>query len=84
MDEDTIISQCLAEDIESVSELWLAADASASVKNTSDDLLQTIDSRPSSVILALTGNGIVGSIIASFDGWRGNIHRQARGRGGGA
>ena len=41
------------------------------------DLLRTINSGASSVILAESGGNIIGSVIASFDGWRGNIYRLA-------
>ena len=77
MTDEIILRRCLAVDIESVLELWQAAEASTSLTDTSQDLLRTINSGASSVILAQSGGSIVGSIIASFDGWRGNIYRLA-------
>lgn len=74
---DIIFRQSLAEDIESVLGLWRAAEASSSVTDTAEDLRRTMDSGASSVILADHRGQIVGSIIASFDGWRGNIYRLA-------
>lgn len=71
MADEIIFRQCLEDDIESVLELWRAAESTASVTDTSQDLLRTINSGASSVILADSGGNIVGSIIASFDGWRG-------------
>ena len=77
MADEIILRRCLEDDVESVLELWRAAEASASVTDTSQDLLRTINSGASSVILAEGGSNIIGSIIASFDGWRGNIYRLA-------
>ena len=77
MADEIILRQCLEDDIESVLDLWRAAEANASVTDTSQDLLRTINAGASSVILAQAGGNIIGSIIASFDGWRGNIYRLA-------
>lgn len=72
-----VFRQCVESDIESVLELWRASEATASVTDTSQDLRRTMDSGASSVILAQSGGNIVGSMIVSFDGWRGNLYRLA-------
>ena len=77
MPDEIILRRCLQEDIESVLELWRVADATVSVTDTSHDLRLTLNSGVSSVIVAQSGGGIVGSIIGTFDGWRGNIYRLA-------
>ena len=77
MADEIIFRRCVVDDIDSVLELWRAAEASASVTDTSQDLLRTVNSGASSMILARSGGNIIGSIIASFDGWRGNIYRLA-------
>ena len=77
MTNEIIFRRCLEEDIESVLELWRVSDATASVTDTSHDLRLTLDSGASSVIVAQSGDGIIGSIIGTFDGWRGNIYRLA-------
>ncbi len=77
MGDEIILRRCSEEDIESVLDLWRAAKATASVTDTSQDLRRTIDSGASSVIISESGSRIIGSIIASFDGWRGNIYRLA-------
>ena len=77
MDEEIILRQCLEEDIEAVLELWRVADATASVTDTSHDLRLTINSGVSSGIVSQGGDRIIGSIIGTFDGWRGNIYRLA-------
>ena len=77
MAKEIILRQCLEEDIESVLELWRVAGASAGVTDTSHDLRLTINSGVSSVIVVQSGDRIIGSIIGTFDGWRGHIYRLA-------
>ena len=77
MSAEIIVRQCLDTDIDSVLELWRAAGSTPSVTDTRDDLRNAIESEASSVILAVDGSAIAGSIIGAFDGWRGNIYRLA-------
>ncbi len=77
MADEIILRRGLEEDIESVLELWRVADATPSVTDTNHDLWLTINFGGSSVIVAQSGGKIIGSIIGTFDGWRGNIYRLA-------
>ena len=77
MPEEIVLRGCLESDIESVLELWLAAGSTPSITDTRDTLLVTINSAVASVILADIGGAVAGSIIAGFDGWRGNVYRLA-------
>ena len=77
MTSEVIFRRCSEADIESVLELWRVADATASVTDTSHDLRLTLNSGVSSVIVTQSGGVIVGSIIGTFDGWRGKIYRLA-------
>ena len=77
MAEEIILRRCLEDDIESVLALWRAAGSTPSVTDTSDELRTTINSTASSVIVAVSGGTVAGSIIGAFDGWRGNIYRLA-------
>jgi len=77
MPEEIVLRGCLESDIESVLELWLAAGSTPSITDTRDTLLVTINSAAASVILADIGGAVAGSIIAGFDGWRGNVYRLA-------
>ncbi len=77
MAEEIILRRCLEDDIESVLALWRAAGSTPSVTDTSDELRTTINSTASSVIVALSGGTVAGSIIGAFDGWRGNLYRLA-------
>jgi ribosomal protein S18 acetylase RimI-like enzyme len=65
------------EDVEAVLELWRHADATPSVTDTADDLRRAVTGGSASVLLAETEGQLVGSIIGTFDGWRGNIYRLA-------
>jgi ribosomal protein S18 acetylase RimI-like enzyme len=65
------------EDVETVLELWRAAEATPGVTDTSADLCRAIADSPATVLLAERDARLVGSIIGTFDGWRGNIYRLA-------
>jgi ribosomal protein S18 acetylase RimI-like enzyme len=77
MAEEIILRQCLEDDIESVLELWLAAGSTPSITDTRDALLITVNSAAATLVVADIGGVVAGSIIAGFDGWRGNIYRLA-------
>ena len=71
------IRACRLEDIQSVLELWRQADATPGVTDTADDLRRAVADSPAHVLVAEVGGRIVGSVIGTFDGWRGNIYRLA-------
>ena len=71
------IRACRLEDIERVLELWRQADATPGVTDNADDLQRAIDESPAHVLVAEVESRIIGSIIGTFDGWRGNIYRLA-------
>ena len=77
MADEIILRQCSEDDIQSVLGLWRAAGSTPSMTDTSDDLRTTINSGASSVIVAVSGGTVAGSIIGAFDGWRGNLYRLA-------
>ena len=77
MTENLPIRACRLEDIEGVLELWRQADATPSVTDNADDLRRAITDSPAHVLVAEAQARIVGSIIGTFDGWRGNIYRLA-------
>jgi ribosomal protein S18 acetylase RimI-like enzyme len=63
------------DDIDAVLELWKRAEASPSPTDTPEALQILIDGWPGALILAEQDGMLIGSIIASFDGWRGNLYR---------
>ena len=70
------IRECRPEEAEALLALWQAAGTSPSVTDTITDIRGVIES-PASVLVAEVGQHIVGSLIATFDGWRGNMYRIA-------
>jgi ribosomal protein S18 acetylase RimI-like enzyme len=68
---------CRPEDIAALLELWQKADAIPSVTDTAEDLERAIAEGPAHVLVAEIGGRLAGSIIGTFDGWRGNIYRLA-------
>jgi ribosomal protein S18 acetylase RimI-like enzyme len=73
---DLSIRDCRMEDVQAVLELWRQA-ATPSVTDTADDLGRAIRGSTAHVLVAEAERAIVGSIIGTFDGWRGNIYRLA-------
>jgi ribosomal protein S18 acetylase RimI-like enzyme len=71
------IRACRLEDIEGVLELWRQAEATPGVTDTADDLRRAVAESPAHVLVAEVEGRIIGSIIGTFDGWRGNIYRLA-------
>jgi ribosomal protein S18 acetylase RimI-like enzyme len=66
-----------AADVPAVLELWRRADATPGVTDTADDLRRVLSDSSATVLLVEVNAQIVGSIIGTFDGWRGNIYRLA-------
>jgi ribosomal protein S18 acetylase RimI-like enzyme len=71
------IRACRLEDIGMVLELWRHADATPGVIDNADDLRRAVADSPAHVLVAEVDGRLVGSIIGTFDGWRGNIYRLA-------
>ena len=67
------IRACRPEDVDAVLALWRDAGASPSPTDTAEALLKAIEHPAAWVLLAEVQGQIAGSIIGSFDGWRGNI-----------
>ena len=70
------IRECYPAEAEALLALWQVAGTSPSVTDTITDIRNTIES-PASVLIAKVDSRIVGSLIATFDGWRGNMYRIA-------
>jgi ribosomal protein S18 acetylase RimI-like enzyme len=75
--EGWCIRNCRSEDVEAVLELWRHADATPGVTDNVDDLRRIATESQANVLVAENEGKIVGSIIGTFDGWRGNIYRLA-------
>jgi len=77
MTTNLTIRPCRPDEVDAVLELWRQADATPGVTDTADDLRRAIADSPAHVLVAEAEGQIVGSIIGTFDGWRGNIYRLA-------
>ena len=71
-----LIRECQSEEAEALLTLWQAAGTSPSITDTIADIRGTIEST-AFVLVAEADQRIVGSLIAAFDGWRGNMYRIA-------
>ena len=58
-------------------DLWAAAGATPSVTDSVEDIDRAVGQARLACLVAEAEGGLVGSIFASFDGWRGNIYRLA-------
>jgi ribosomal protein S18 acetylase RimI-like enzyme len=74
---DLSIRDCRLEDVEAVLELWRQANTTPSVTDTANDLRRAVVASPACVLVAEGKGRVIGSIIGTFDGWRGNIYRLA-------
>lgn len=77
MDTGTFfIRECRPEEASALLSLWQTAGTSPSVTDTIIDVQGAIESA-ASVLVAEADSRIIGSLIATFDGWRGNMYRIA-------
>jgi ribosomal protein S18 acetylase RimI-like enzyme len=74
---DFVLRKCRSEDVGAVLQLWRQAEATPGVTDTADDLRRAVEEGPAIVLVAEVQGRVVGSIIGTFDGWRGNIYRLA-------
>ncbi len=66
-----------AADIDAVLAFWLDATAEPSSTDDAYGIAGLLARSPGSMILAVDGKVIVGSVVAGWDGWRGTIYRLA-------
>jgi ribosomal protein S18 acetylase RimI-like enzyme len=64
-------------DIAAVLSLWGAAGVPSGVSDTPAGLAALLDCDPEALLVAGSRSGIVGSLIAAWDGWRGSFYRLA-------
>jgi ribosomal protein S18 acetylase RimI-like enzyme len=63
------------DDIDDVLDLWQQSDAEPTHTDDHDSVRRLIIYQPGALIVADTGQQLVGSVIAGWDGWRGSIYR---------
>ena len=62
---------------EALLQLWRSAEATPSLTDTRADIVRMSENETARCFVAEVEGRLVGSVIASFDGWRGNIYRLA-------
>jgi ribosomal protein S18 acetylase RimI-like enzyme/purine-nucleoside phosphorylase len=71
------VRDCRPEDVEAILALWRQAGTTVTVTDTPVDLRRAITDITAVVLVAERGGRVAGSVIGSFDGWRGNVYRLA-------
>ena len=65
-------------DVEAVLALWRAAyDSSVATSDTVPAVERLLGDDPGALLVAETDGSVVGTLIAAWDGWRGNMYRLA-------
>ena len=72
-----VIRRCRTDEVEAVVLLWRLAEAVPSPTDTVANLRWAVESKQTAVLVGEDEGTIVGSVIAGFDGWRGNLYRLA-------
>ena len=74
---DYAIRKCRLDEAEALVELWRRSGATPSATDTPQDVRRALGLGSACVLVAELDGQLVGSIIGTFDGWRGNIYRLA-------
>ena len=77
MVDELFVRECHEDDAEAVLEVWRQADTTVSPTDTIEYIQRAINWSGASVLVAESMGRIVGTVIGTFDGWRGNIYRLA-------
>ena len=77
MEVEFIVRDCHENEAEAVLDVWRQADATVSPTDTITDIQRAMNWNGASVLVAESEGRIVGTVIGTFDGWRGNIYRLA-------
>ncbi len=71
------IRPCRLEECPAVLDLWTAAGADPTVTDTLEDVERLVRENGDLFLVAAQEASVVGTIIATWDGWRGHIYRLA-------
>jgi len=74
---DWTIRGATHDDIVAMLALWAASGAAPSVSDTREGLSRLLVRDAHALLLAESGGAVVGSLIATWDGWRGGFYRLA-------
>jgi ribosomal protein S18 acetylase RimI-like enzyme len=73
------IRDATSRDIGPILRLWVEAGSVATVTDNHESLAVLVESRHGDLLVAETGEHVVGSLIVGWDGWRGSLYRLAVG-----
>jgi ribosomal protein S18 acetylase RimI-like enzyme len=65
------------DEIEAVLALWRAAGSAPAVNETAEGMKALLDRDSAALLVAEESGELVGSLVAAWDGWRGNMYRLA-------
>jgi ribosomal protein S18 acetylase RimI-like enzyme len=72
------IRSAAAADVPAVLGLWSGARSSGAVSHDDEEVVgRLLDTDPGSLLVAEADGQLVGTLIAAWDGWRGNMYRLA-------
>jgi ribosomal protein S18 acetylase RimI-like enzyme len=71
------IRRARPEDVPAILDLWHQAEATPSLTDTAEHLHRALSCSSACMLLAELDGKLVGSLLGTFDGWRGNIYRMA-------
>jgi ribosomal protein S18 acetylase RimI-like enzyme len=72
------IRPCRPEDLAAVLELWAESGSPyASTRDDVESVERLLERDPSSLMIAERAGRLIGTLIAAWDGWRGNMYRLA-------
>jgi ribosomal protein S18 acetylase RimI-like enzyme len=77
MDPAITIRPCAPGEAPAVLELWRRSEASPSPTDNPEAVARLLREPGAVLLVALDGDRVVGTVIAGWDGWRGNISRLA-------
>jgi ribosomal protein S18 acetylase RimI-like enzyme len=71
------VRPCEPGDCDAVVDIWRRSEASGRVTDTAEHVLRLVGEHPGALLVAVVDGVVAGTIIAAWDGWRGNIYRLA-------
>lgn len=66
-----------AADVRATLALWNVAETLPSATDSAQALKQLLNRDPEALLLAFTGETVIGTLIVAWDGWRGSFYRLA-------
>ena len=64
-----------AHDAESIVQFWMNSGASIGSTDDAEYVRRAVQHPAAVLLLAIAGDEIIGSLLGTFDGWRGNMYR---------